>query len=359
MASNFTSVPRSRTELLETMYRSAQREPLGQVRFVPFILKQDIKTFLAKLDTGRFRCNVSTLDEFYLLRLSRVRLEFDDGEESISGNFALFPLSGAVWCFLSIERIPVVTNTAILAIQQNASSASLVYVSTREFKRLFDQLAGKDRTIFVLQHSEYNRQESNVNYLKERRAHPLVFSELALKDAVVRRIVVELRAHKNLIAQFSVTNNGLLSLRQGSIDFFYDSVVNDVANIGNNRNAIFAGRERHKSVLHPLELSFENGLLADKGANRALIDSLLSINKSATAVFHANPYIHVLYTDFRDGSSFNIFSSSDSRLTIVPSTRASVSALMKLYRGISEKFADCDVGESSQPPPVLSEFFGE
>jgi hypothetical protein len=138
-----------------------------------------------------------------------------------------------------------------------------------------------------------------------------------------------------------------------------DRLVNEVAGIGNIRNTLFANRERRHVQLHPLELSFETAILADRAANAVLIDSLLSISKTAIAVFHSNPYVHVLYTDFRDGSSFNIYSSSDSTLTIVPSTRASVSALMRLYKGISERFADCEIGEALQTPPTMNEFFGE
>jgi hypothetical protein len=360
MATNFTNPPTGRSDLLQMMYRLAQNEPLGHVRFLPFILREDIKRFLSRLNVGRFRSNVVVFDEYYLLRLQRIRLELDAREEAPSGDFALWQISDAVWCFCSIESPTVVINTAMLSGRQHPSRASLIYVSTREFQRIFEKLSGDYHRVMVLQHSEYNRQESNVNYLKETKDFKTVFSELALKDAVVRRIVVKVYSRANeLVATFSFNNDGLLALRDGSITFLLDRVVNEVARIGNTRNVLFQNRERRHLDLHPLELSFESEILADKTANEALIDSISSISKSAIAVFHANPYIHILYTDFRDGSSFNIYSSSDSALTIVPSTRASVSALMRLYRGISEKFADCDISEVAKLAPTAGEFFGE
>jgi hypothetical protein len=359
MSANFTNVPGTRLELLEMMYHSAQREPLGNVRFLPFILKEDVQKFLPRLNVGRFRSQVQIFGDFYLLRLQRIRVELDAEEEPVAGEFALFQTSGTVWCFCSIESTAVVGKTAIPAIQRHPSRASLIYISTREFRRIFDRLSAESNKVLILQHSEYNRQESNVSYLRERKDYKAVFSELAAKDAVARRIAAEIHAHGVAVAAFSFNNNGLLSLRHGSIQFFVDRLVSEVAGIGNIRNSLFADRERSRASLHPLELSFEKGILADKAANSVLIDSLSSISKSAIAVFHSNPYVHVLYTDFRDGSSFNIYSSSDSTLTIVPSTRASVSALMKLYRGISERFADCDIAEASQNPPTMKEFFGE
>jgi hypothetical protein len=359
MSSNFARIPGTRLELLEMMYHTAQREPLGNVRFLPFILKEDIKTFLPRLNVGGFRSKVETFEDFYLLRLQRIQMELDANDAPVSGDFALFETSGAVWCFCTIETTTVLGKTVIPAIQRHPSRASLIYISTKEFRRLFDNLAADNNRLLVVQHNEYNRQESNINFLKERKDYKIVFAELTAKDAVARKIAAEIHAQGRRVSAFSFNNNGLLSLRYGSVQFFFDRLVNEVAAIGNIRNSLFANRERSRTQLHPLELLFETGILSDKAANSVLIDSLSSIAKSAIAVFHSNPYIHVLYTDFRDGSSFNIYSSSDSALTIVPSTRASVSALMRLYRGISERFADCDVSEPAQSPPTMNEFFGE
>jgi len=341
------------------MYTSAQGEMHGHVRFLPFILKEGIEKFLPRLNLLRFRSQVETFGDYYLIRLRRVQLELAGTDESVSGDYALFHLSGAVWCFCSIERSQVVGKTAIAAIQQHPARASLIYISTREFRRIFDSLTVDGNRVFVVRHSEYNRQESNVNWLKERKDHRVVFEELAAKDAVATGIVVEVRASRGApVSVFSLNNNSLLSLRHGSVGVFLENLVAQVAAIGNARNSLFTDRERSRMQLHPLELLFDSGVFSDKAANSALIESLSSISKSAVAVFHSNPYIHVLYTDFRDGSSFNIYSSSDSTLTIVPSTRASVSALMKLYRGVSERFADCDIAEGEQGVPTINEFFG-
>src|ERR1019366_8451813 len=125
MSANFTNVPGTRLELLEMMYHSAQREPLGNVRFLPFILKEDVQKFLPRLNVGRFRSQVQIFGDFYLLRLQRIRVELDAEEEPVAGEFALFQTSGTVWCFCSIESTAVVGKTAIPAIQRHPSRASL------------------------------------------------------------------------------------------------------------------------------------------------------------------------------------------------------------------------------------------
>jgi len=359
MSASFTNVPQTWRELLPTMYRSAQAEIHGHLRFLPFILKEPIEKFLPRLNSLRFRSQIETPGDYHLVRLRRVQLELDEVDKPVSGDFVLFSISGSVWCFCSIERSAIVGRTAIAAIQQHPSRASLIYISTREFRRIFDSLAEDANRVLVRRHYEYNRQESNANWLKETKDYRAVFDELASKDAVATSVVAEIRSPKRVqLAAFSLNNNSLLSLRHGRVELFLDGIVRQVAAIGNARNTLFENRERTHAQLHPLELTFESAILSDTRANSVLIESLSSMAKSGVAVFHSNPYIHLLYTDFRDGSSFNIYSSSDSALTVVPSTRASVSALMRLYRGISERFADCDIAEAHQTQPTIDDFLG-
>jgi hypothetical protein len=126
--------------------------------------------------------------------LQRQATELGAPDETVAGDFGLFHIADAVWCFCSIENSDTVKRTALAAIQQYASQASLIYISTREFRRIFDRLAEQKQRIQVVQHSEYNRQESNVNYLRETKDYRSVFAELSSKDAVVRRIVAQIFA---------------------------------------------------------------------------------------------------------------------------------------------------------------------
>jgi|ERR1022692_1564891 hypothetical protein len=119
-------VPHDRVQLLDMLYGSAQREVLGHVRFLPFILKRDIDQLLSRLDVGRFRSRVLKFDEFYLVRLQRQPTGIDEEQEAVAGDFALLHLSDAVWCFCSIENTVIVNKTAMAAIQQHASQASLI-----------------------------------------------------------------------------------------------------------------------------------------------------------------------------------------------------------------------------------------
>lgn len=352
------AVPTNVRELAETMYRSALRMPSGQLRFLPFILREPIERFLPRLNAGRFISQVTQLENFYVLRLHRTDIT-DSAGEPIIGEFALFPVRGSVWSFCAAEKSAVVHKTAARAIQLYASRASTIFISTKEFARFFGSLSSDGKRLLVFRHDEYNRQQSTMNFLRERRDYRTVFKELAAKDAVLTRITAGIYANNEQLIRFSCTNNSLISLRSGDLAFFLERVLGEVARIGDLRSILFADRERDKQTLHPLHVSFDSDVLSDRIGNFQLIDSLASIGRSAIAVFHANPYVHVLYTDFRDGSSFNVYSTSESSLAIVPSTRASVSAIMRLYRGISERFADCEVSETPVTQQTIGDFFTE
>ena len=299
MSATFANLPGTWRELLATMYRSAQGEPHGHLRFLPFILKEEIEKFIVRLNTLRYRSQVERLGDYYLIRLRRVQLELEETEKPVSGDFVLFSISGSVWCFSSIERSAVVSRTAISVISQHPSRASLIYISTREFRKIFDGLTVGGNRVLVRRHYEYNRQESSANWLKETKDYKVVFEELGSKDAVATNVVAEIRsARGNQLAAFSLNNNSLLSLRHGGVGVFLEGVVDQVAAIGNSRNALFENRERKQLKLNPLELTFDSGILADKRANMALAESLSSMSRSGIAIFHSNPYVHIFIRTF-------------------------------------------------------------
>ena len=355
-----SELPNSLDNVLADMLRHAHLEPGGCVRFLPFILKTDVESLFERLNRGRFKAEHAAIDNFHLLRISKYpRIGEADEGGAVSGDFVLFRVTERIWCLASPEQAKIFYGCALGAIQNNSRIASQIYIPNREYHNIFDHIAKKDINVTVLQHSEYNRLESTVTSLKRRREYKSVLAEIHTKNSVIRRVrAVAQRKNEPPIIAFSVSNNGILAVRDGSISFFMDVILNDVGRIGVIRDLLFSNKERDRLNLHPLRLVFEEQVLAHKSQNAEFIRALTSLGQSAVAVFHANPYLHCLYTDFRDGSSFNVFASSPSTVDVVPSIRASVSSITKLYRGISEKFADCEVSEIKDAPPAIDEFFG-
>jgi hypothetical protein len=347
--------------LLRDLLFKAQARPGGSLKLLPFILKTTLEQFLGRLNRGRFVSEQVKIESFYVLRIRVTPKKRSRGlaESAVEGDFALFPVEPNIWCFASAERAVIFEKIIFQLLQANVSQTSQIFLSNRDFESIFGGLMASNLTIKVVQHSEYNREESNVTSLKQRRDYRVVFKEITLKNAVIRRIkAAAYRGKGDIALAFSVSNAGILGFRDGALGLFKDLILGSVAEIGLKQNSLFSDRARKGIVLSPLHVLFDHEVLADKTQNLELVRALAAIDRSALTVFHANPYIHCVFTDLRNGSSFNIFSSSTYSLEIVPSIRASVSSLMKLYRGISEKFADCAISDIPEQAPTLADFFG-
>jgi hypothetical protein len=317
------------------------------VRCLPFILKTDVASFVERISRGGFRTESLPRGEFQLLRIVRVPAEDSRLRDKVSGEFGLFRVASDIWCICSASDAKVFRACAVGALQYAAPRTSLIYVTTNEMRSMFDSWAGEAIHVKILRHSEYNRNESTINFLRRRKDYRVVFAEIAEKNSVLRSLAGLAQTGKaTTILEFSLSNVGHVAFRRGSLTFLTDRLLLDVAKVGVSRHVMFSNRERSRHELRPLSLIFDAEVVGERAQNNEFVRALTSVEKSAVAVFHANPYIHLIFTDFRDGSSFHIYSTSRSAITIVPSFKASIAALMSLYRGISEKFADCVLSDS-------------
>jgi hypothetical protein len=345
--------------LLKRLLFQAQSQIAGGLRLLPFILKADVQKLLVRLTRGRFESEQVRVEDFFLLRVRIAPRSSSLVDKTVEGDVALFQLKEDIWCFASSEKASVFSKIVQQILQANTNLASQIFISNREFIALFRGVAVDNLTVKVVQHSEYNREESNVTSLKERKDYRVIFEEIVRKNAVIRRIkAAAYRGRGELAIVFSVSNTSTLGISSGQVELFNRLILSNIAEIGMRQNSLFSNRARRGRELKILRLMFDEEVLSDKTQNLELLRAIAAIEKTAVTVFHANPYVHCLFTDLRNGSSFNIFSSSASSLDIVPSIVSSVSSLMRLYRGISEKFADCDISYIEERPPALEEFFG-
>jgi hypothetical protein len=143
----------------------------------------------------------------------------------------------------------------------------------------------------------------------------------------------------------------------GKIQFLVEGIFLAIAQIAIRKNNLFSKRERNDSDFRPLTIKFDRDVLQEKSGNHHLVSVLTHTERMGVGVFHANPYVHLFLTDFRDGSRFTLYSTSDHSLELVPSFRASVSSIMRIYRAISERFASCEMVDSVTPQYSLDDFF--
>lgn len=124
---------------------------------------------------------------------------------------------------------------------------------------------------------------------------------------------------------------------------FYQRIIEGIANRAAESFALFDNRSRVQEenyTVKPLAIVYDVGIFKDKKQNIRLVEALKSIKNSSISVMHANPYLHVSYLDYRDGSSCDIWVLSENKISILPQIRATPAALERLCESIFTGFRE-------------------
>lgn len=138
----------------------------------------------------------------------------------------------------------------------------------------------------------------------------------------------------------------------GDFALFDELVLGRLAAAGGRRHALLTGRQRKvgEQPAAPLTVRLPGPVFVDAEATGLLIDALSRHRALSVAVMHRNHYLHVVVTDYLDGSNFDVFVTDEAAIDIHPGYRASVGALGRLTELLSEKFLAEDIAE--RPPPA-------
>ncbi|MGH2845004.1 MAG: hypothetical protein ACRDL0_03105 [Thermoleophilaceae bacterium] len=148
---------------------------------------------------------------------------------------------------------------------------------------------------------------------------------------------------------------------RGDFELFTDVVLGRLSQAAADRRALLSGREREPQALveETLVMSLDEPLLATQHGRGDLLQALGALRGVQTAVLHRNPYLHLIVTDFLDGSSFDVLVTDDSHLHLIPGIHASLGSLARLTEAMGEAMGmdRLDVEVAPQLIPD-EEFFG-
>ncbi len=122
-----------------------------------------------------------------------------------------------------------------------------------------------------------------------------------------------------------------------------------MTSIARERYMSLTGRSRMTTPEHaprPLLIKFDEPYFRDKKNNARLIAAASGTHGFGHAVIHANPHVHMLLTDYTDGSSYELFVLEESSVLVVPQIEASPSSLDRLLAGIAVRFAEGAVADA-------------
>jgi hypothetical protein len=128
--------------------------------------------------------------------------------------------------------------------------------------------------------------------------------------------------------------------------FVYDGFIKPACKLLNANYQLFSNRSRKylKDLSpRPLSIDYSNDIFETVSVNEKFINAVSKLEKSSVSVVHGNPYIHMIVTDYNDGSSFDIWVLAHNQIIIVPQMKGTVAGIKRLVNHIFDSFAEGEV----------------
>jgi hypothetical protein len=141
-----------------------------------------------------------------------------------------------------------------------------------------------------------------------------------------------------------IRKNGEIEVT-GSYKLAFEAVATQIAKVGERKLSFFSGRGLRISNYEPkpLAVNFVQPVFEKFDTVQNFVQILSKYPHSMHAVLHGNPYAHVKLTDVLDGSSFDIWAISPSRIALLPGLKATEAAYERLIHYIFDKFREGQV----------------
>jgi hypothetical protein len=140
----------------------------------------------------------------------------------------------------------------------------------------------------------------------------------------------------------------------GDFEAFRDLVLDRLAAAAARRRRLLVGRKRTPASPppRPIRIRLNEPTMVDAAATGLLIAALENSPRTAVAVLHRNPYLHLIVTDYDDGSNFDVFVTKDDEIEVHAGFRSSMGSLARLTQTIGDQFAGNEISESHQDASV-------
>ncbi|TWP51555.1 hypothetical protein FKR81_15280 [Lentzea tibetensis] len=140
----------------------------------------------------------------------------------------------------------------------------------------------------------------------------------------------------------------------GNFTAFDDVVLSRLAKAGATRRSLMANRHRRvgKPVGTPISVKLPGAFLGTEIDTSEVLETLEELSQVSVAVLHRNPYLHVVVTDYSDGSNFDLFVTDADSIDIYPGFRASRGSLTRLSQRLGERFLATDISDAAEDDEV-------
>ncbi|MFA5559197.1 MAG: hypothetical protein WDA59_07080, partial [Methanofastidiosum sp.] len=253
-----------------------------------------------------------------------------------------------IWNIFTIDDSDFQENCINRLIDLLIPKISRFFLNSSEMKSIFTDLDDKGYSILVNKAVSYShKEEGSISYKKEQ--YYKVFQEAEDKGYYVDKMEVIIRKNHKFILHGFISREGSSKFANGDIMFFYKNFLPSIASFGEAKREKLIKKEKMADyVLSPIALKFSKDIILETGDNKRIIRSLSNMPHSSVLVYHSNPYLHLSFLDYMDGSNCDIFVSSSNEISIYPGSKASMPALMRIFDQLSKDFEEGTIIEKEQ-----------
>lgn len=274
-----------------------------------------------------------------------VEREIKRSGRMVRGSFAIFNHEDTqVWTALTAHDSDFFERGLGWVISKSEPLISEFYATSRDLEAvldLFSESVTPDSKMIVTQAVAYShREEGEISY--KTRPYPEVFRDARDGGNYVDSLVFKSISEDEIDLEARITRDGTTTLSDGSVELFFNYLLDDYVSFGQEKAELFTDRERSRDTgdIQEIEIKFANPVFQSTKDNEDLVTALSDLSRSSVTVYHKNPYAHISVLDFNDGSSCDVFVTDSKTIKVVPSYRGSTNFLMrisdKLYRDLDE-----------------------
>lgn len=300
------------------------------------------------------------------IKLSKTT-KYDEKERVISGHLNLVRIGTSnVYVAISYDHLKFVKTVMFKFFSHYYSNTSRLYISSSQIKQILDNLklkiGGDIITDRVVSYSRINNKpkivenkdisssfkkrikESDLRWTEE--DYSTSFKRAAENDQWIDKITFSVRSENKELFFGFLSRDGVFKCNK-NLKLFFETILEMVSKIGTEKIKLFKERSRleNKGIIKPLVIEYSSDIFKEVEQNHRLIKVIGEFPKSSYTVYHGNPYVHASLVDYCDGSSFDLWVLSETKIIIVPQLKASFSSISRLCEHIFRRFREGEIKE--------------
>jgi len=276
-----------------------------------------------------------------------------------AGTFGILPSgSPKISLLFTFEKLDFVNRRLEKLLKKPAGEFSTFHMDTSEMRDVLVEFAGEKKLkLEALKAITYPfGKGARVDYA--RRPHHEVFATAFEEEKYVESLRFEASAPDGQpLLNATIFRDCSCKFFGGDFGIFWDGLIPRICYVAAKRAQLFVNRNRrsYKDEVKPIGISFSKDVFVETSVVSALLTALSREGKFTVAVHHANPYLRATLTDFADGSTMDFYITSPRAASIIPGVGASIPALSRVARVVSERIGEGDIGPQHSKPMSLDE----